>query len=172
MPSAHEMEASEVDLHAVMLVMRAPMAQMGSARAITLFAVGQSTAVIAMSVQQAGHVQDMLCLVMRAKHATPRTALSAAKMDDTPVLLPARLYSAPAVKRSSSTACLSTIVPGTSLSEEYVLSSVLLTSACNQHCPNCKCSIYSWHSLGSSGEMSVIAANEIFESAGSACQCG
>jgi len=51
-------------------------------------------------------------------------------MEVTPVLLQARLYRALAVKRSSSTACLSTIVPGTSLSEEYVLSSSLLTSAC------------------------------------------
>ena len=114
---------------------RAPAPQIGRAKAITLVASGRSNAVTAMSVQQAGHARDMHCKVMRANDATPRTALSAAMMDDTPVLLPAKLYSAPAVKRSSSTACLSTMVPGTSLSEEYVLSSVLLTSACTQHCP-------------------------------------
>ena len=70
-------------------------------------------------------------LMSISMRGSPSTALSpASRMQVTPVLLEARLYSAPAVKRSSSTAWRSTIVPGTSASEEYVLSSLLLTSAC------------------------------------------
>lgn len=49
-----------------------------------------------------------------------------------PESLPAKPKSAAALKRSSSTECLSTMLPGTSLREEYALASSLLAAACVQ----------------------------------------